>query len=91
MDKTDNYTFSCLFYGGIRLTIGGRVMIDSLLDTNDASLSSTPVILEDGVFHSIKVEYVHFTDEASRIQLFWMRMRMIIVGGGVSGSVRRVL
>ena len=70
VDKTDNYTFSCLFYGGIRLTIGGRVMIDSLLDTNTASLSSTPVILEDSVFHSIKVEYVHFTDEA-RIQLFW--------------------
>lgn len=46
VDKTDNYTFSCLFNGGIRLTVGGRVLIDSLIDTNTESLSSTPVILK---------------------------------------------
>lgn len=75
MDKTDNYTFSCLFNGGIRLTVGRRVLIDSLIDTNTESLSSTPVILKGGVFHSIKVEYVHFTDEA-RMQLFWRSSSM---------------
>ena len=75
VDKTDNYTFSCLFNGGIRLTVGGRVLIDSLIDTNTESLSSTPVILKDGVLHSIKVEYVHFTDEA-RMQLFWRSSSM---------------
>ncbi|KAL3774885.1 hypothetical protein ACHAW5_007303 [Stephanodiscus triporus] len=70
VDKTDQYFFTVLLNGGVRLTVGGHNVIDSLVDNNAESVSSIPVMLTGGVFYAIKVEYVHLTDEA-KIQLLW--------------------
>ncbi len=67
---TDTYTFTVYLNGEIRLTIGKKVIIDSLVNTNAASVISNPVLLEANAFHPIRVEYVHTLDEAI-IQLFW--------------------
>ena len=44
--------------GGFRLTIGA--VIDSLKDTSYETVSSVvPVMLEENVFYTMKMEYVH--------------------------------
>ena len=55
--------------GGFRLTIGA--VIDSLKDTSYETVSSVvPVMLEENVFYTMKMEYVHLWEEA-KIQLVW--------------------
>ena len=65
-----NYTFIVHLNGDIRLTIGSKIIIDSLVNTSAASMRSIPVLLEEDIFYPIRVEYIHTTDEA-KIQLLW--------------------
>ena len=59
------YTFTIKLNGGVRLTIGEAVVINSLDGVNAEYISSEPVVLDVDTFYPIKVEYTHFTDEAT--------------------------
>ena len=46
------------------------MVIDSLDGVNAESISSQAIVLADDTFHPIKLEYAHFTDEAT-VELQW--------------------
>ena len=68
--KSDEYIFTIKLNGGVRLTVGADVVVDELSGVNADSVSSNPIVLLEDEFRPIKIEYSHFTDEAS-IELLW--------------------
>jgi len=70
VDASDDYIFTTHLNGGVRITIGDEIILDSLEDTSYFSVSSTPLPLDKDTFYDIKVEYVHKEEEA-KMQLLW--------------------
>jgi hypothetical protein len=70
VDVSDEYFFTIKLNGGARLIVGETVVIDALGGVNAESISSREVVLMKDTFYPIKVEYSHFTDEASIELLF---------------------
>ena len=68
--KTDEHTFIIHLNGDVRLTIEEAVVTNSLDGVNAEPISSETVVMADETFHPIKVEYAHFTDEAT-VELLW--------------------
>ena len=68
--ESDDYSFIVRLDGGVRLTIGESVLLDSLPEANSNYLLAEPIFLSKDEFYPVKIEYAHSTDEAL-IQLLW--------------------
>ena len=68
--ESDEYSFIVRLNGGIRLTVGDRVLIDNLPEANSNYLLSERIFLSKDKFYPLRVEYAHSMDEA-HVQLLW--------------------
>jgi len=73
--ESDEYSFILRLNGGVRLTVGDRVLIDNLPEANSNYLSSERIFLSKDEFYPLIVEYAHSTDEA-HVQLLWESSNM---------------
>jgi hypothetical protein len=68
--ESDDYSFIVRLDGGVRLTVGESVLLDSLPEANANYLLAEPIFLSKDEFYPVKIEYAHSTDEAL-IELLW--------------------
>lgn len=68
--KTENITFLALFDDGLRVWLGGDLIIDNW-ELNDTGYAKKTVNLKKGEYYDIKIEYFNALREGE-LKLFWL-------------------
>ena len=70
--RSGQYSFSTKVEGGTKLKVGNSTIIDQLFDSN-AMWTSNPLLLTEGEFLEVTLDYKSYNNENPEIELWWDR------------------